>query len=202
MGKSIGTRFLLIVLVAGLLPTVSGFGPEALTGLREAREERIQTLERMLRDRRLILEHQTEKFRQILLTTSQNPAFRRYFQAATPEEREAWRREMERAVGFLSLTFSGMVDEACSIAAGGAELARVTRGEPAPPEDLSPDESENLFFRPTMEASPGEVTVSGPYVSPDSQRPVMAFATPLVNEEGKKLGVLHMEVPLSYFKNA
>lgn len=200
MGKSISTRFLLVALVVGALPTLFGFGQQALISLRSEREERLQALDNLLRDRKTILEHQTEKFRQILLTTAQNPAFRRYFEASAPEEREVWRREMEQAVGFLSLTFPGMVDEACSIASGGAELARVTRGEPAPPEDLSPDESEAIFFRPTMESSPGEVTAAGPYVSPDSQRPVMAFATPLVSERGEKLGVLHMEVPLAYFR--
>ncbi len=198
--RSLTRKLLAVALLCGAVPAVLGLGYNIYSGWRFLARRSMTEMETRVRDQKNLVVQQVEKFRQILLTTSHNPAFTRYFAARDPAERETWRREAERAIGFLTATFKGMIDESCFIHGTGAEVARVTFGEPAPPEDLSPDESGSVFFRPTMDAAAGQVVMAGPYVSPDSNRPVLAFATPIVDEAGRKLAILHMEVPLSYFR--
>ncbi len=198
--KSLTRKLLTVALLCGLVPATLGLTYNIYTAWRFLGRRTMTEMETRVRDKKNLLTQQVEKFRQILLTTSRNPAFTRYYTAADPAEREAWRREAERAIGFLTGTFKGMIDESCFIHGTGAELARVTFGEPAPASDLSPDESGSVYFRPTMDAAPGQVVTVGPYVSPDSNRPVLAFATPIADETGRKLALLHMEVPLAYFR--
>ncbi len=200
-GLSLTSKITLGTILCGLLPILLGLGYNARSIYAQKQRETRAGLEQRLEERTQLLQNQVDRFKDLLLTTARNPAFLRFYQAETPEEQESWRREAEQAILHLTTAFQGMIDESCFIDGSGAEKARVVADQVAPPEDLSPDESGAAFFRPTMDASPGEVAVVGPYVSADSERPVFAFATPLTDASGRKVALLHLEVPLSYLQS-
>ena len=98
-----------------------------------------------------------------------------------------------------SITYVGEryhVDEICLIRSSGLETARWNGGEVAPVAELSEDESANPFFKPAMALPADSVFVTDPYVSPDSERWVYGFATPVVLDSGVRAGVLHFEIPV------
>jgi diguanylate cyclase (GGDEF)-like protein/PAS domain S-box-containing protein len=106
---------------------------------------------------------------------------------------------LNRTLVESSITYVGeryRVDEICLIRSSGLEAARWNGGEVATVADLSPDESENPFFKPAMALPVDSVYVTDPYVSPDSERWVYGFATPIVLETGARAGVLHFEIPI------
>jgi PAS domain S-box-containing protein len=88
------------------------------------------------------------------------------------------------------------VDEICLIRSSGLETARWNSGQVAPVSELSPDESGNPFFKPAMALPADSVFVTEPYISPDSQRWVYGFATPIILDSGARAGVLHFEIPV------
>jgi methyl-accepting chemotaxis protein len=112
-----------------------------------------------------------------------------------PSHRRDLRHEVDRMMISLHDVYPTLIDEACFIDAGGAELARQVKGVAAAASDLSPDESGNPFFHPTFAVAAGTVFQSSPYVSPDSDRWVVGNATPIV-VGGRKVAILHFEANL------
>jgi diguanylate cyclase (GGDEF)-like protein/PAS domain S-box-containing protein len=104
------------------------------------------------------------------------------------------RRLIEGSIAYVGDRYH--VDEICLIRSSGVETARWNGGEVAAVEDLSPDESANPFFKPAIALPPDTVYVTDPYVSPDSERWVYGFATPIVLSGGERAGVLHFEIPV------
>src|SRR5689334_15064856 len=68
-------------------------------------------------------------------------------------------------------------------------------GKTAAISDLSPDESEAPFFRPALSQPEGGVVQGAPYLSADSNRWVVANATPIVID-GHAVAFLHFETNL------
>ena len=129
-----------------------------------------------------------------LLLARQNEAFNRLYLTGDQSALEAVQKQML----YLQDRFS--IDEICLISANGAEKARCVQGRLAGLDDLSPDESGNPFFLPTLALADGEVYRSpAPYVSPDTHRWVVAHATPIVLPDGTKAGIFHFEIPLAWF---
>lgn len=192
-------KFRLVVLFL-----VFSVGPLLLGGFWIAdsvREESMRQMETKLREDAETsasrLEVDLRRFRDILITSSQNPAFAAYF--TDPQRQEFWLSEINKAVMNITASFPGMIDEVCRIAQDGREVARVTGTELAGKEDLSDDESGAIFFKPTIALEKGRVYQSAPYVSPDTERWVIAVATPIVSDSQKRLGLLHFEIPLAYY---
>jgi methyl-accepting chemotaxis protein len=128
-----------------------------------------------------------------LLVASTDSALTGWYRS--PSHRRDLRAEIERMMIALHTTYPTLIDEACFIDARGAELARQVKGVAADLSDLSPDESESPFFRPTLDTAAGHAFLSTPYVSPDSERWVVASATPIVLG-GRKVALLHFEANL------
>ncbi len=145
-----------------------------------------------------------ERARAINLLLAQNPAFSDFYAApgSTGEKIAAGGPEVQRvntALAYLQTLYPDRIGEACFIDAGGPEVARVTHGFAAFPPQLSPDESGNPFFRPTMEMPVGQVHQSRPYLSPDTGEWVISNST-LVPTPSRRPAIVHFEVALDSFR--
>jgi methyl-accepting chemotaxis protein len=128
-----------------------------------------------------------------ILIAGQDSALRDWY--VHPEQRAARRPELDALLLQLHRVYPTLIDEACIIDAGGVEQARMAKGETAPVADLSPDESGSTFFGPALAEAPGGVFQGTPYLSGDSNRWVVANATPIV-VGGKTVAFLHFEANL------
>jgi methyl-accepting chemotaxis protein len=95
----------------------------------------------------------------------------------------------------LDRLYPGSIDEVCLIDANGPEQARQVKGEVAPIDDLSEDESDAPFFAPTFRLATDEVFQATPYVSPDSGRWVVSNSTPLT-VGAATAALVHFEVSI------
>lgn len=108
------------------------------------------------------------------------------------------RAAANRALAYLEVLFPNAIGEACLIDEQGREIARVTEGVPALVTELSPDETTNAFFAPTLALNLGEVHQASPYVSPDTRRWVISNSTWIRLTDGSRL-IVHFEVSLDSF---
>jgi len=92
------------------------------------------------------------------------------------------------------------VDETCIIDRSGQEHTRLVLSRIAYDEDLSPDEEFAPFFEPSFEKNLGEVHVQYPYVSPDTERWVFAYTSPVVLGDEQKPAFFHFEMPITIFQ--
>jgi methyl-accepting chemotaxis protein len=136
-----------------------------------------------------------------LLLARQDPAFNRLYAATEvgdDEGRQAALQDIDSEMLYLQKVFA--IDEICVIGTNGAEDARCVKGVMAADDDLSPDESDNPFFKPTMDTPTGQVYRSEqPYFSPDIHDWVLGHATPIDLPDGRRVGLLHFEIPLEWF---
>src|SRR5688572_25561712 len=109
---------------------------------RAALDHRLTT---MVGEETALLDNYFERARSIALITSHNPAFEDFYEA--PGDRVAKLQaggplieEAYDALAYLQVLFPTSIGEACFIDVGGAENARVVRGEYATLSDLAPDE--------------------------------------------------------------
>lgn len=93
------------------------------------------------------------------------------------------------------------IDETCLIDITGQEHTRLVFKQIAPDYDLSPEEASASFFQPSFKKGKGEVQVQYPYVSPDSERWVFAYVTPVVLDDGEKPAIFHFEMPMLIFQD-
>ena len=71
------------------------------------------------------------------------------------------------------------MDEMCVINDKGHEVARIVNNQIAPASDLSKEEASAPFFAPTFKLADKKVHIESPYMSPDSERFVIAYTTPV-----------------------
>ncbi len=83
----------------------------------------------------------------------------------------------------------------------GQEHARLVLKEVAPTKDLSSKEGATPFFAPSFQMEKGKVYVQSPYVSPDTERWVFAYTTPIVISDESKPAFYHFEIPLNVFQD-
>ncbi|EGA91265.1 diguanylate cyclase/phosphodiesterase with PAS/PAC sensor(s) [Planococcus donghaensis MPA1U2] len=144
------------------------------------------------------------KMRQTVLLLANNPAWEKYY--TEPERKEYWKEQQVKAFQYVKEQIPE-TDEACFLddTHNGAEVVRVDEVV-AHSHDLSPSEKAQPFYQAAMAVNRGEVYQSMPYVSADSRRWVFGNVTPVVIQEdgpskGKKVGLIHYEVNLSYLSN-
>jgi diguanylate cyclase (GGDEF)-like protein len=107
--------------------------------------------------------------------------------------------EIQRSLRYLERLYPSSIGEACFIAADGRELARIVGGRAAHRRELSPDESQNVFFAPTMALPDDSVYQAQPYVSPDMHEYVISNSTRV---SGARASIVHFEVRLEAFRRA
>jgi signal transduction histidine kinase len=194
--------FAVLILAAVLLVGSSAF---AMVQRDRRQDERDQHLANTVRQQAADLENYFERARSIILLTSRNPAFARFYEEPGSrldkiERKGRAIREANDALVYLESLYPTSIGEACFIDYTGPENARVVRGERAAPEDLSPDESGNPFVKPTFTLRVGEVYQAAPYVSPDTGEWVISNSTivPLPNHAIRT--IVHFEVTVESFR--
>lgn len=148
-----------------------------------------------------------------LVYTLKNPLFEEYFDLPetksgnvykdgtlqfTPRQNEV-KAKLEQAIYNFQEKFQ--VDETCLIDTTGQEHARLVLTKIAPNEDLSSEEAAASFFAPSFQKEEYQVHVQYPYVSPDTNRWVFAYTSPVVLGAGQKPAIYHFEMPISIFQN-
>jgi diguanylate cyclase (GGDEF)-like protein/PAS domain S-box-containing protein len=109
------------------------------------------------------------------------------------------RRAIESVITYVGERYQ--VDEICLIRSSGQETARWNGGQVAAVADLSPDESQNNpGFAPGMALPDDAVTLTAPYISPDSERWVIGLVTPIVLPD-ITAGILHFELPVQWLSD-
>jgi hypothetical protein len=86
--------------------------------------------------------------------------------------------------------------EVCFIDQSGLELAKLVSSNRTAEEDLDADESGASFFGPTFALKPGEVHMSDPYVSGDTNDIVFSFSASMKGAEAGA-ALVHAEIPLA-----
>ena len=133
-----------------------------------------------------------------LVKASTDSTFQEYFLSNNPVEKD----RLKHKIDFLSKNTQAKfkVDEMCLIDAKGQEISRIVYEQIAPNKELSAEEASAPFFNPAFAKDKGEFYVSAPYVSADSLRWVICFATPIVLPDGSKPGIYHYELSLYIFQ--
>lgn len=145
-----------------------------------------------------------------LVFTLKNPKFVEYFELPETkagnvydennvlqftENQRKIKQDLEHWIYNFQNKFS--VDETCIIDASGQEHARLVLTKIESDENLSATESSSPFFKPSFMKKHDEVHVQYPYVSPDTNRWVFAYASPIELGNGQKPAIYHFEMPLS-----
>jgi len=148
-----------------------------------------------------------------LLFAVKNPVFVKYFELPdtkagniykndvlqfTPQQRTL-KNELDQWIYNFQNKFS--VDETCLIDRTGQEHTRLVMKKIAPDSDLSYEESASPFFKPSFQKNIDEVYLQYPYFSPDTERWVFAYTTPIVLNDGSKPAFYHFEIPLKSFQD-
>jgi len=93
------------------------------------------------------------------------------------------------------------VEEMCLIGHNGHEVSRIVADMIAPDSELSKDEASASFFKPGFATAPKRVYVSPTYMSPDANKWVVAYVTP-ISYGGEKPAILHYEHGLDVYQTA
>lgn len=139
------------------------------------------------------------KAKRALANAAQDRSFATYYTAHDLDGRHAAKQRIEQVSLATQSRFH--VEEMCLIDASGPEIARIVGNAIAPDSDLSPDESGNSFFKPGFAGAARHVYVAPPYISPDADKWVIAYATPIV-VDGDKRAILHYEHGLEGYRDA
>ncbi len=145
-----------------------------------------------------------DKARDLMLLLAQNSSFANFYSApgGRTEKIAAGNQSLEDAVhslAYLESLYRGRIGEICFIDHSGAENARLVREQRAANSDLSPDESANPFFSPTLELGIGRVYQAAAYTSPDTHDLVISNSTVLPGLPDGQKAIVHFEVSMTSF---
>ncbi|MDH3451520.1 MAG: hypothetical protein OEN20_03810, partial [Gammaproteobacteria bacterium] len=110
-----------------------------------------------------------KKAKKALVNAAQDKSFEAFLGASDESHRHAAKKRVDEVS--LNVQSRFHVEEMCLIDASGPELARIVGNKIA--DDLSPDESEAIFFGPSFAQRPRTVFVSPLYMSPDAHKWVL-----------------------------
>ncbi|HEY7628363.1 MAG TPA: EAL domain-containing protein, partial [Ilumatobacteraceae bacterium] len=193
--------------LGALLAGVVLVGVSVGLGVLSVREDKAALDRALLRDQHKYLDNIEEYFsraRDLMMLQAQNDAFSDFY--GTPGERTAKIRSGDRhldsavaSLGYLQSLYNGRIGEICFIDQSGGENARLVWGTRAATDDLSADESKNLFFAPTVALGVGQVYQAAAYISPDTNDLVISNSTMLPNLPVGESAMIHFEVAMSSF---
>lgn len=154
-----------------------------------------------------------EKSESELVMAVNYPVFNEYFELADTKKGNVYSKE-----GVIQFTESQIalldkindwtlfiqerfpIEETCLIDKTGQEHTRSTHGELAPHEDYSAEEDGAGFFHSAYELEKNEVHVEYPYMSPDAEKWVFAYVSPIVLDDGSKPAFYHFEMAVELFQ--
>ena len=164
-------------------------------------------------ERELRMENLHNRASEDLVFALKNPLFVEYFELPetkagnvyengvlqfTDKQREI-KTKLEQHVFHFQNKFQ--VDETCIIDLSGQEHARLVLKRIEADENLSPEEASNSFFEPSFEKQRDQVHIQYPYLSPDTQRWVIAYTSPVVLGDETKPAIFHFEMPIGLFQD-
>jgi diguanylate cyclase (GGDEF)-like protein len=191
------------VLAIALLPLSLGLAVNDHNRVQSAAE---RSMDDEAGTRASALEASMTRARTITLIMAHNAAFRGFYlepgnRAAKLRRGSTYIDGANDALLYLESLFPRQIGELCFIDRSGSENARVVHSKRAPVSDLSPNEANNPFFRPTFSLHAGEVFQSQPYVSPDTHDWVIGNATPIPLGPGRKsVAIVHYELSVESFR--
>src|SRR3954452_5641467 len=200
-----GVRRLVLLVMAGATALLAmGIGA-AMAGHSSALTRQRQVLTARANDQSQVLGDYFERARSIILLTAQNPTFASFYSQPGGHEHHVLAGgtlidQANAGLGYLERLYPDRIGEACFIDIDGKENARVTRGERAAADELSPDEAHNPFFAPTFALAEGQVYQAKPYVSPDTDDWVVSNSTLVPSADNAKHAIVHFEVGLESFR--
>ncbi|MEO7223091.1 MAG: cache domain-containing protein [Devosia sp.] len=180
-------NFLSIGLVALLLSSAPGLAGEVEVRALVARKAAIiKTLH--------------DKATLAIVQVAQDPAFPTYFEAAHLGQHDH-AHEAKARIDNISLATQAkfQVEEMCLIDINGAEVSRIVKNQIA--YDLSLEEASAAFFAPSFARPPRSTYIAPLYMSPDVDRWVLAYTTP-IELNGEKVAILHYEHGLDTYQDA
>ncbi|MEO5330805.1 MAG: response regulator [Magnetococcus sp. YQC-5] len=213
--KSIRSEFLLYTIPVLIL----GFIINGVISIRVVHDAVVENSLNEMRRQVEIVVHEMDSIdvsaRRDMLLAIENPYFYEYFQttkiieslpasSANLDELSAKQKERRSALESMSTLLQKryFIEEACLVDKFGREHLRVVHGKKEPEENFSTTEQDTPVFAPSFALSKGEIARSEPYISPDTQKWVMAYTSPVVMPDGTKPAFFHIEVPLSTFRQA
>ena len=142
--------------------------------------------------------------RDLMLLEAQNPAFADFYgspggRTEKIAERNPFLEDAVQSLAYLESLYRGRIGEICFIDHTGAENARLVREQRAATVDLSPNESANPFFAPTLELGIGQVYQAAAYNSPDTRDLVISNSTVLPGMPDGQKAIVHFEVSMASF---
>ncbi len=155
-----------------------------------------------------------ERASEDLIFAMKNPLFVEYFELPESkagnvydengvmqftEKQNQIKSELEQWIYHFQNKFD--VDETCIIDMSGQEHARLVLSSIESDENLSPDEKLSPFFEASFEKNLDEVHIEFPYLSPDTNRWVFAYVSPIVLGNEEKPAIYHFEMPISIFQD-
>lgn len=171
----------------------------------------IQEMKNKLMEKEFQFHNLHERASEDLVFALKNPLFVEYFELPESKARNEYKdgvlqftdqqREIKSKLENWIFNFQNkfQVDETCLIDVSGQEHVRLVLKKIAPDSDLSSEEKSVSFFEPSFEKSIDEVHVQYPYISPDTNRWVFAYASPIVLGDTQKPAIFHFEMPMSIF---
>lgn len=145
------------------------------------------------------IENLHRKAKRALVNAAQDRAFEGYFHAHDKGARHSAKQRIEEVTLATQRRFH--VEEMCLIDPTGTEITRIVGDEIAPDSDLSTEEAQAAFFKPGFAEQPRRVYVTNPYMSPDADKWVLAYVTPVM-ADGDKKAILHYEHGLDVYRDA
>ena len=155
-----------------------------------------------------------ERASEDLIFAMKNPLFVEYFELPESkagnvydengvmqftEKQNQIKSELEQWIYHFQNKFD--VDETCIIDMSGQEHVRLVLSSIESDENLSPDEKLSPFFEASFEKNLDEVHIEFPYLSPDTNRWVFAYTSPIVLGNEEKPAIYHFEMPISIFQD-
>lgn len=146
-----------------------------------------------------IIDGMHDKARKALVNAAQDNTYQTYLKAHATHDHAAGALKDKVDQVSLSVQDRFRVSEMCLIHKNGPELARIVGNKIA--SDLSPDESGAVFFAPAFSLPPRETFIAPVYMSPDADKLVVAYATPILVEDHNE-AILHYEHSLALYQAA
>ena len=195
MFKHIRTKFVIILLITGILPLLIGTTIYLTTSKHDRMAEKEHALLQELSHVTFAIETIFLKAQTNLLLAAENPAFFRYF---TERERQAdWEYEQVKTLRQLQLLFPEAISVTAFTDVSGMEITKIVVKQIAAKEKLQ-SIMDTPFYVPGLSQPPGGVYQGEPYLNKETKHWVIPFVAP-VHEQGKIMGLLYFDLNLGYF---
>ena len=195
MFKHIRTKFVIILLITGLLPLLIGTTIYLTTSKNERAAEKEHGLLQELSHVSFAIESIFLKAQTNLLLAAVNPAFFRYF---TEDSRQTdLEYEQVKTLRQLQLLFPEAISVTAFIDVSGNEVTKVVVKQISSKETLSTI-IDAPFFVPGLSQPPGGVYQGEPYLNRETKHWVIPFVAP-VHDQGTIMGLLYFDLNLEYF---